>query len=185
MILTSQKGAGLIMALMLAHGAPENAPGDTPEVAEAPPMMIAAGETSESDEENTLEGAFRRLSERDQKRARRLLEAQHIRSGSSPAWSLDKIAAAHQAGKPWDRIVVELQRKRLLAAGEPEDFLKGRDPAPRAVAEEKGEELTGAIATASAPAEGDAAETALLPEISCPLPAGGKALTVAAPADIE
>ena len=72
MMLTSQKGAGLIMAMMLAHGAPAEAPaGNRPEVAEqAPPMMIAAGETSAGGEE----GAFRRLSEGEKERARNLLD---------------------------------------------------------------------------------------------------------------
>ncbi len=204
MILTSEKGAGLLVALMLAHGAPAEAPGDTPEVAEAPPMMIAAGEPEAA--EDALEGAFRRLSDAEKERARRLLEAQRISPGSGPAWSLDKIAAAHQAGKPWERIVVELQRKRLVAAGSPADILDGPKAAPRAVVQNKDEELAATIGTAGGPdgertvttggpqgertvttggPEGErTVTTGLSSEISCAVPAGG-ALTASAPAEAE
>lgn len=182
MILTSQKGAGLIMALMLAQGAPAQAPGDGQEVA-APAaqqeMLIAAGEPSAGGG-NAQEGAFRQLSDAEKERARNLLEAQRITPGSGPAWSLDKIAAVRQSGKPWDRIVVELQRKRLLAAGEPGEILGGGESAPRAVAE--GEALSGAIATAGGPEGARTVTTGLASDISCAVPAGGTALTAAVPA---
>lgn len=185
MILTSQKGAGLIMALMLAHGAPAEAPQGATEVAEPAPreMLIAAGdEATRRPDEEAVAGAFRELPEDEQARARRLLEAQRITPDSGPAWSLDRIAAMRQSGKDWERIVVLLQRKRLVAAGSPAEIL-GEPEAPRAVAETQDEALTGAIGTAGGPDGERAITTGLSSEIACPVP--GRPALAAAPAEGE
>ena len=182
MMMTSQKGAELLMALMLAHGAPADAPvqAQTPVVQEAPAMLIAAGEPSAGGPAEAREGAFRELSESEQTRARAVLEAQLITPGSGPAWSLDKIAAMRGSGKSWERIVVLLQRERLIAAGDPARILKGQKPAPSAVAE--GELLTGGMGVAAGPAGTHTFTTGLSDEISCGIAGGGTPLTVAAPA---
>ena len=184
MMMTSTKGAELIMALMLAHAAPAPtpAPADQPVVEAQKPMLIAAGESSAGDPAEAIEGAFRELSDTEKTRARNLLEAQHISPGGGSAWSLDKIAAARKNGKSWERIVITLQRERLLAAGDPNDFLNGGAEERRAVAQ--GELLTGGMAAASGP-DGHTITTGLSSEISCGIPVGGTALTAVAPEDSE
>ena len=184
MMMTSYKGAELIMALMLSHAAPAQGPTpvDQPAVeAQQKPMMIAAGESSAGGPAEAIEGAFRDLPGSEKARARNLLEAQHISPGGGPAWSLDKIAAARKNGKSWERIVITLQRERLLAAGDPEDFLDGTGQEPTAIA--GNELLTGGMATASGPDDARTITTGLSSEISCGIPAGGTALTAAVPED--
>jgi len=185
MMMSSYKGAELIMALMLAHAAPAQgpAPAEHPAVEAQRPMLIAAGESSAGGPAEAIEGAFRELSGPEKTRARNLLEAQHISPASGSAWSLDKIASVRKSGKSWERIVITLQRARLLAAGDPNDILSGRPDEPRAVAQ--GELLTGGMAAASGPDDGHTVTTGFSSEFSCGIPAGGTALTAAVPEDSE
>ena len=133
----NQHGMGLLLAMMIAQGAANEAPAEKASgPAAARPVLIAAGETdafgaqaksgAPGKEAEAVDSAFRRLPAEDQRIARALLEAEQVGAGSDAAWSLERIASARASGKDWESIVTEMQTRSLIAAGELKDVLSPR-----------------------------------------------------------
>jgi len=141
MMIMAQQGAGLLVALMIAMGAPEETPAGTAaprlELVAAAAPVTGPADNQEGNAKPAYEGAFRRLLADDQRMARTLLNAEQVGPNSGPAWSLDRIAAAKEAGKDWENIVTKMQAQRLIAANS-RLVLEARAKAPN---ETDGEEL--------------------------------------------
>lgn len=169
MMTMNQHGMGLLLAMMIAHGAAGEAPAESGAETVAPPMMIAAAARPvliAAGEEDTFgapakggapnkgaeaaDGTFRRLPAEDRRIARALLEAEQVGASSdaAAAWSLDKIASERASGKDWETIVTEMQTRSLVAAGELADVLSPRAFASRL---KDSEQLSAGLAVANGP----------------------------------
>ena len=160
----NEHGLGLLLAMMIAHGAANEAPAEKANDVAAPrPVLVAAGEADTFGAPSSgivpdrkieaAESTFRRLPVEDQRTARALLEAEQVGAESNAAtpWSLGKIASERASGKDWETIVTEMQTRSLIAAGELADVLSPRNFASRLG---KSEDLSAGLAVANGPPVG-------------------------------